>query len=249
MTNNNQYKYMTTTDYVGSLFVNSWSSWSTDTMQCTGFCPALVLWLTDSKPASRSRPPSTSTYESAQINSSLSNQCRLFSQFPARLTRRRIIMKVAPLLLSLLLASVQAHEYFPGQCPNFTPMAGFEWNKVGKRNWGKNCTSVLLFSSLRVSGLWRESFPPNHLVWPTSSKLTQRVSSRWSRSASFLSLRESAWTTSTCKWWSWRWSPHLTSLYADIPASSTPLKSPPQPKWSWGFLWVSSSFSTDLSLN
>jgi len=44
-------------------------------------------------------------------------------------------MKVAPLLLSLLLVSVRAHEYFPGQCPNFTPMAGFEWNKFATGVW------------------------------------------------------------------------------------------------------------------
>ena len=41
-------------------------------------------------------------------------------------------MKVASLLLSAVLVSVEAHEYFPGQCPNFTPMAGFEWSRVGR---------------------------------------------------------------------------------------------------------------------
>merc|ERR1712014_109091 len=56
-------------------------------------------------------------------------------QFPPSLTSRRIIMKVAPLLLSAVLVSVQAHEYFPGQCPNFTPMAGFEWSRFATGVW------------------------------------------------------------------------------------------------------------------
>merc|ERR1712038_1014628 len=57
------------------------------------------------------------------------------SQFPPSLTSRRIIMKVAPLLLSAVLVSVEAHEYFPGQCPNFTPMAGFEWSRFSSGIW------------------------------------------------------------------------------------------------------------------
>ena len=39
------------------------------------------------------------------------------------------------LLLAALLAAVATgHEYFPGQCPNFAPMAGFEWDKVSCAN-------------------------------------------------------------------------------------------------------------------
>merc|ERR1712013_518733 len=27
------------------------------------------------------------------------------------------------------------HEYFPGQCPNFTPMSGFDWGKFSSGVW------------------------------------------------------------------------------------------------------------------
>ena len=60
-------------------------------------------------------------------------------------------MKVAPLLLSAVLVSVEAHEYFPGQCPNFTPMAGFEWSRVGRE------FRIKLYSSFPVkfaTGVW-----------------------------------------------------------------------------------------------
>jgi len=33
----------------------------------------------------------------------------------------------------LYLAS--GHEYFPGQCPNFTPMSGFDWDKFSSGLW------------------------------------------------------------------------------------------------------------------
>ena len=38
------------------------------------------------------------------------------------------------LLAALLAAAATGHEYFPGQCPNFAPMAGFEWDKVSCAN-------------------------------------------------------------------------------------------------------------------
>merc|ERR1712213_184758 len=39
----------------------------------------------------------------------------------------------APILLFFGLAS--GHEYFPGQCPNFTPMSGFDWSKFSTGVW------------------------------------------------------------------------------------------------------------------
>merc|ERR1712215_114084 len=31
--------------------------------------------------------------------------------------------------------TVSAHEYFPGQCPNFTPMSGFDWDQFSTGVW------------------------------------------------------------------------------------------------------------------
>lgn len=46
------------------------------------------------------------------------------------------MMRSSGLLLATLLAvSVSGHEYFPGQCPNFTPMAGFDWDKFSSGIW------------------------------------------------------------------------------------------------------------------
>jgi len=44
-------------------------------------------------------------------------------------------MSLSLSLLVLAVVSVTAHEYFPGQCPNFTPMSGFEWNKFATGVW------------------------------------------------------------------------------------------------------------------
>ena len=41
----------------------------------------------------------------------------------------------AVLLATLLAVSVSGHEYFPGQCPNFTPMADFDWDKFSSGIW------------------------------------------------------------------------------------------------------------------
>merc|ERR1711963_371960 len=38
-------------------------------------------------------------------------------------------------LLPMLLLPVMGHEYFPGQCPNFTPMSGFDWAKFSNGIW------------------------------------------------------------------------------------------------------------------
>merc|ERR1712109_439936 len=46
-----------------------------------------------------------------------------------------ITMSLSLTLLTLALASVHAHEYFPGQCPNFTPMSGFDWQKFSSGLW------------------------------------------------------------------------------------------------------------------
>merc|ERR1712213_183115 len=39
----------------------------------------------------------------------------------------------APILLFFGLAS--GHEYFPGQCPNFAPMSGFDWDEFSTGVW------------------------------------------------------------------------------------------------------------------
>jgi len=39
------------------------------------------------------------------------------------------------LLTTLLTMSVSGHEYFPGQCPNFTPMVDFDWDKFSSGIW------------------------------------------------------------------------------------------------------------------
>merc|ERR1712223_799603 len=36
---------------------------------------------------------------------------------------------------AVLAAAATGHEYFPGQCPNFAPMAGFEWDKFSSGIW------------------------------------------------------------------------------------------------------------------
>ena len=41
----------------------------------------------------------------------------------------------AVLLTTILAMSVSGHEYFPGQCPNFTPMADFDWDKFSSGIW------------------------------------------------------------------------------------------------------------------
>merc|ERR1712025_123764 len=38
-------------------------------------------------------------------------------------------------LLYLFFPSVLGHEYFPGKCPKYTPMEGFEWDKFSSGVW------------------------------------------------------------------------------------------------------------------
>jgi len=39
------------------------------------------------------------------------------------------------LLVAVVTVSTRGHEYFPGQCPNFTPMSGFDWDKFSTGLW------------------------------------------------------------------------------------------------------------------
>merc|ERR1711902_209741 len=39
------------------------------------------------------------------------------------------------LLVAVVTVSTRGHEYFPGQCPNFTPMSGFDWGKFSAGVW------------------------------------------------------------------------------------------------------------------
>ena len=61
------------------------------------------------------------------------------------------------LLAALLAAAATGHEYFPGQCPNFAPMAGFEWDKVSWANMLENIfqsIEIFLSSCQFSSGIW-----------------------------------------------------------------------------------------------
>merc|ERR1719209_308517 len=39
------------------------------------------------------------------------------------------------LVVTVCSLSALGHEYFPGQCPNFTPMSGFDWGKFSTGVW------------------------------------------------------------------------------------------------------------------
>merc|ERR1712121_107522 len=39
------------------------------------------------------------------------------------------------LVVTVCSVSTLGHEYFPGQCPNFTPMSGFDWGKFSTGVW------------------------------------------------------------------------------------------------------------------
>merc|ERR1711970_1482773 len=39
------------------------------------------------------------------------------------------------LVVTVCSFSALGHEYFPGQCPNFTPMSGFDWGKFSTGLW------------------------------------------------------------------------------------------------------------------
>jgi len=39
------------------------------------------------------------------------------------------------LLVAALITFVSSHEYFPGKCPNLTPMSDFDWNKFSDGIW------------------------------------------------------------------------------------------------------------------
>merc|ERR1712098_982111 len=38
-------------------------------------------------------------------------------------------------IIAMVMTLVTCHEYFPGQCPNFTPMSGFDWDKFSTGVW------------------------------------------------------------------------------------------------------------------
>merc|ERR1719466_633534 len=44
-------------------------------------------------------------------------------------------MILSVLLSVLCCLAVSAHENFPGQCPSFTPMSGFDWDKFSTGIW------------------------------------------------------------------------------------------------------------------
>jgi len=46
-----------------------------------------------------------------------------------------LTMLTTALLSVVCILSVSGHEYFPGQCPSFTPMSGFDWGKFSTGVW------------------------------------------------------------------------------------------------------------------
>jgi len=51
---------------------------------------------------------------------------------------RRVVAMFLIVTLSLLhtiTSIVSGHEYFPGQCPSFTPMSGFSWSQFSTGTW------------------------------------------------------------------------------------------------------------------
>jgi len=49
---------------------------------------------------------------------------------------RRVVAMFLIVTLSLLhTIIVSGHEYFPGQCPSFTPMSGFSWSQFSTGTW------------------------------------------------------------------------------------------------------------------
>merc|ERR1711915_398876 len=45
------------------------------------------------------------------------------------------IMLRFPFIVSCLVYHVSCHEYFPGKCPTFTPMGGFDWDQFSNGIW------------------------------------------------------------------------------------------------------------------
>merc|ERR1711910_306414 len=50
-------------------------------------------------------------------------------------TTHSTMLEYVLLYCVLSCTTVSAHEYFPGQCPNFTPMSGFNWDKFSTGIW------------------------------------------------------------------------------------------------------------------
>merc|ERR1719232_2502561 len=44
-------------------------------------------------------------------------------------------MSLSLSLLVIAVVAVSGHEYFPGKCPTFTPMSGFDWDKFSTGVW------------------------------------------------------------------------------------------------------------------
>merc|ERR1711910_271462 len=50
-------------------------------------------------------------------------------------TTHSTMLEYVLLYCVLSCTTVSAHEYFPGQCPNFTPMSGFDWDQFSNGIW------------------------------------------------------------------------------------------------------------------
>merc|ERR1711892_354366 len=60
----------------------------------------------------------------------MGSHCQTLSLIRPFLTMLRLV-----LLSIVCCVTVSGHEYFPGQCPNFTPMSGFDWGQFSTGIW------------------------------------------------------------------------------------------------------------------
>ena len=93
------------------------------------------------------------------------------------------------LLLTLVLyltglSPVTSHSVHSGQCPDLSPMSGFDWDQVSLMmwsTWGQEQWVINVFSFPLVCGTSRKNLTPSPPVWHTSSRQTTSASSLLSR--------------------------------------------------------------------
>ena len=66
------------------------------------------------------------------MKASLKHKLSIFHFISYSLLIWQYLVKYSALPLAV---SVSGHEYFPGQCPSFTPMSGFDWDKFSSGLW------------------------------------------------------------------------------------------------------------------
>merc|ERR1711915_1020916 len=90
------------------------------------------------------------------------------------------IMLRFPFIISCLVYHVSCHEYFPGKCPTFTPMDGFDWDQFS-------------------NGIWfvTQKFATKSSCLTYEFKTDIWVSNPLNRSVNFLTVSGLAWTMNT----------------------------------------------------